>query len=549
MKRKIFLSIFFTAFIGVLLSVLFVSCVFYANYDGDLRKHVRDEAVFVSSALDMAAAEKTGSYLEEVGKESINRVTLISTEGTILYDNYAKADEMENHLSRPEVSEALESGTGEATRLSDTLGQQTYYYAVRLDDGDVLRISFTTKSVFGIMGNVLVWVVFISAFILIITVLIATVLTNKIINPINRLDLNEPLLNDTYDELSPLLGRMEKQNEEISRQMSAMDEQRREFDFVTGNMSEGIVIFGKNGAVLFANESAKRIFGAQEVHSYLQLCRDKAYVEAVESAIKGTSCGAGITVGDRLYSLSLSPVKADIKSYAAVMFIIDVTEKEDSEKMRREFTANVSHELKTPLTSIMGYAEIIGNGIADEKDIPRFTEQIRSEAARLLVLIEDIIKLSRLDEDDLRQQFEPTDLDAICRNVGSDLAAKAKSAGIDFSYDGSPCVITGFPSVLHEMVFNLCDNAIAYNKRGGSVKLTLADNVITVADTGIGIAEDDKERIFERFYRVDKSHSKATGGTGLGLSIVKHGALIHNARIELESELGRGTEIRLVFPL
>lgn len=376
----------------------------------------------------------------------------------------------------------------------------------------------------------------------------AFALTYSIVKPISKIDPNAPLSKKVYEELIPLLSQMAEQNAKISSQIRSLSDQKLELDTITENMSEGLVIFNEKGDVLSANESAKAIFGMEKTDcTYLELCGDRDYLRVVESALKGVTKTGQMTSGEKVYALSATSVKTNFNAYAAALFIMDVTQREQSDRLRREFSANVSHELKTPLTSIMGYAEIIGNGIAKPEDVPKFTKQIRDEAARLLALIEDIIRLSRLDEADLKAEFKPVDLAELCRTVADQLADKAKAAGVTINCVVKDSIIEGFQPVLYEMIYNLCDNAIAYNKKGGSVTLSANHRLLIVKDTGIGIAPENQERVFERFYRVDKSHSKETGGTGLGLSIVKHGAMLHNGEITLESRLGEGTEISVYF--
>ncbi|MFA7673979.1 MAG: ATP-binding protein [Clostridia bacterium] len=552
MKRKIFWSILFASVIIMLLTASAIIAIMYGNTANEVKNEVKAETMYIAQALE--ALDNSGvaihDYIISVGNESINRITLISSDGFVMYDNYAWVENLDNHLSRPEVISALETGSGENTRLSDTLGEKTYYYAVKLENGNILRVAVTTKSILGLMRNFVVWFILISICVLIVAIMAAWLLTDTIIKPINRLDPNDPLSNDTYSELSPLLSRMEKQKNEISRQFNEMNEKQKEFDFITGGMSEGLVIFGNNGSVLSANKSAKKILGG-DGRFYTELCRDIHYLKVIDDSLHGKPAVTKMIKDNLVYQLSANPVEGRSKSYASVLFIVDITEREKAEKMRREFSANVSHELKTPLTSIMGYAEIISNGIAKKSDIPQFARQIHSEAERLLSVIEDIIKLSRLDEQDLKQEFTNVELSALCRSIITQLTEKASQSGITMTFTGDPVEISGFRPVLHEMIFNLCDNAINYNKPNGEVAVTLVrlDNTvsISVSDTGIGIAPEHQKRVFERFYRVDKSHSKETGGTGLGLSIVKHGAMLHDAEIILESKPDSGTTITLNF--
>ncbi len=549
MKKRVFLSIFFAAFLTLAITAALAVGLLYYNSSKSIRKELAAEAFYIGKAYESSA--NSIGYISEIGKGGANRITIVSPDGTVIYDNYASPEKMENHLSRPEISSAIANGKGESTRLSDTLGSKNYYYAVRLENGGVLRVSAAAKSLFGEIRDSVSWVIAILVFTLLIAVFIARLLTQAIISPINSLNLDAPLSNKEYEELSPLLLRMDKQNQRIKRQLEELSSKKKELEYITDSMSEAMVIFGRSGAVLSCNRSARRLFDIYEGASYLRLSRDIGYIGAVEKALGGTPETVTMNISGRIYQLSVSPVQIEHEDYAAVLFAMDITEKEENEKMRREFSANVSHELKTPLTSIMGYAEIIQNGIARAGDIPNFAGRIRSEASRLLNLIEDIMKLSMLDEKTLNNEFAGVDLLSLAESVCDELTLKAKERNVTISVDGTNVSVRGISSTLHEMLFNLCDNAISYNKAGGSVRVSVAKEVgravLTVSDTGVGIAPEHQERIFERFYRVDKSHSKETGGTGLGLSIVKHGAKLHGAEIRLESRVGEGTKISLIF--
>ena len=550
MKNRIFFSIFSGSLIALILCLVCVTGVMYNAMTAELREEIRNEAAIVSTTLDSLEDENAQEYIKKAGQISDNRITLISSDGTVLYDNCSKVSEMGNHLDRPEIAEAMDKGTGTALRASDTLGEHTYYCAVRLKKGGVIRIANTTKSVLGLLSHLTLWLILIGVLIFVISLLMAGILTRSIIRPINELDLDAPGENLTYDELAPLLSRMDKQNEKINAQIERLSEQKSELSCITGNMSEGLVIFGSGGTILSANAAAQRILGNNASGSYTRLCRDIEYLEAVETALRGDCKSTLLEKNGRIYSLTASPV-AETKKYSAVLFIVDVTDRENAEKMRREFSANVSHELKTPLTSIMGAAEIIEKGIVKKEDIPHFAGNIHSEAVRLLALIEDIIKISRLDEGGLSQEFEEVFLDDICKSVLSELSEKAQKQGISFESSLDRVSVWGVKPVLHEMVYNLCDNGIAYNNKGGKVELNLEKTpsgcILKVSDNGIGIPPEHQARIFERFYRVDKSHSKETGGTGLGLSIVKHGAALHGGVISLQSETGKGTVISIEF--
>jgi two-component system phosphate regulon sensor histidine kinase PhoR len=548
MKKRIFWSIIFSSLLTIILTTSLIITALYSDFTSERKLELATECSFAATALGKTDI----GYLTAIGRKSSDRITLIGSDGTVLYDSFADAKTLDNHLDRPEIYEAMKNGSGEATRLSDTIGEQTYYYALRLDDGNILRISTTTRSIFGIINNAAAVILLIVLLAVICAAFTALILTKAIVTPINKLDLDTPLSNNTYDELSSLLLRMDKQNKKIAEQIGELNAKQNELNAITESMSEALVIFGGNKHILFANKSAYNLFGNNNAKNigYLEFCRDVSYTRTVEAAFEGRSAGDKISKNGRIYQLSVNPVLGN-KAYAAVLFAVDITEKEQSEKMRREFSANVSHELKTPLTSISGCAEIMQNGIAKEEDYPRFIGQIYTESKRLITLIDDIIKLSRLDEDGLKKEFEPVDLYSLSEKVISSLKSKAEAAGIGLSLEGESHLINGINGTLYEMVYNLCDNAITYNKTGGTVTVNVSASdgsvVLSVRDTGIGIAPEHQARIFERFYRVDKSRSKETGGTGLGLSIVKHGAILHNAAIKLESEKGKGTTISIIF--
>lgn len=552
MTKRVFQSIFLCAAVTLILTAVFTTLFQYRTARENLQTQIEEEATYISEAFDTVESGARASLFDRIGKISQNRITWISENGEVLYDNRADADNMDNHLSRPEVSEAASDGTGESERDSATRKTETLYYALRLSDGSLLRIAAESASLWGILGDTYSPLLLIAAVVLLLAGFIAFVLTRAIVRPFNTLDLKHPLENKTYDELSPLLRRLDKQNQESHEQVRLLTARQEEFDLITSGMQEGLVIFSKDGTVLSANAAARAILSGETGGSYLQLCREKHYLSVVESALAGKAKTKKMKQGGRVYTLTATPVQNSLAGNAAVLFIVDITDSELSEKMRREFSANVSHELKTPLTSILGYTEIIGNGLAEESDIPKFADRIHKEAARLLTLIEDIIKLSQLDEDELRAEFVPVELSELCQNVLQELSQKAEKAGVTLHFSGSEQTVSGFEPSLYEMIYNLCDNAIAYNKPGGSVNVSLEktpENKIrlSVRDTGIGIAEEHLGRVFERFYRVDKSHSKETGGTGLGLSIVKHAALMHDAELSIESTPQVGTTIQILF--
>lgn len=551
MRKRVFGSIFLTAIVTLLLTAGLFLLVVHAGLTRDLRSRLAREGGYIAAAV---STDRDLEKIKALGTLCADRITLVKKDGTVLYDNGTPAAEMENHGTRPEIRRAAETGVGEDIRLSETLETQTYYYALRLANGDILRIAATADSAFGALAGASPWIVLVVLLALLVAALLASRLTHVFLAPIVSLDLHDPLKNEAYDELSPLLHRIDRQNRRISIQMDELRRRQAEFDDITARMDEGLVLFSSSGDILFSNNVIHQLFPQDKATgNYLTLCRDAAYVEAVEQALRGGSAHTRMEKNGRIWSLAASSVAEDGAGHAAVLLIVDVTEREQAEQQRQEFTANVSHELKTPLTSIMGYAEIIEAGIAKPADVVPFAGKIRTEAQRLLSLIEDIIRLSQLDAGGEEIPFEPIELQPLCCTVRSRLQSKADRLGLKIECAGENATVSGQRRTLEQMVFNLADNALAYNRPNGSVTIetgTDSDGApfVRVSDTGIGIAPADQKRVFERFYRVDKSHSKMTGGTGLGLSIVKHGAALHGAALTLDSTLNVGTRITLTFP-
>lgn len=540
------------AVVTILLSSLLVTVAYYGTSNSQMKAEVREEARFIQGAVELSGQ----GYLDTV-EGTPNRITLIDTDGTVLFDNQADPASMENHADRKEVQRASTTGAGEATRMSDTLAEQTFYYAVKLENGQILRVACDTDSVFAAVLAVLPWIISAALVVTIFTVLFSNFLTKKIVAPINQLDLNAPADDGVYDELAPLLSKINRQNEVIAQQMKSLREKQEEFTSITENMSEGFLVLDRNTDILSYNTSALRLLGADaapaENHgSALALNRSAGFRSAVDAALSGSRSEQLVRQGGRCCQVMANPVFRDGEVEGAVVVILDITEREERENLRREFTANVSHELKTPLTSISGFAEIIQNGIVKPQDIPRFAGNIYVESQRLISLVDDILNLSRLDEEDVQLEREDFDLTALARDVADRLKDSAKKNGVVISVQGNKTMVNGVKSIVDEMVYNLVDNGVKYNKKNGRVTVTAETlpegPTITVTDTGIGIPQGDVDRVFERFYRVDKSHSKEIGGTGLGLSIVKHGAAFHNAKVSLESVEGKGTTVRLTFP-
>ncbi|QIB70616.1 PAS domain S-box protein [Aminipila butyrica] len=553
MRTTIFKNFFFLSAAAILVTTLLISVVMYKGFYRDMRVEVEQEAKYIGAAVDLNGA----SYLQTIEDIRGDRVTLIASDGTVVFDNRQKPSLMENHLDRPEVAAALTQGSSEGVRMSETLGQQTFYHAIKLADGSILRVANTTSNVYTVAAINLVYVALICLVMLILIWLLAKGQTEAIVAPINRLDLENPLSNQVYDEFSPLLRKLEQQNRLIQETYNTLKRERDEFQSITQNMNEGLIVLNGQGEMLLVNKRAGAIFGKAATGHYLTLNRSAEFREVAEKALQGTPAESQLSQGGRIYHLLAAPSAAgqgsDGQPEGAVVLALDVTEKEETDHLRREFSGNVSHELKTPLTSILGYAEIMKAGIVPQADMPDFAAKIYSEAKRMIALVEDILKLSKLDEGLGEEAHGPVDLQEVCKGVMNRLEAAAEAAQVSLEFDGTegsqPVYVMGSLPMLDELVFNLCENAIKYNKRPGQVKVTLTAEPVclTVADTGIGIAREHQERVFERFYRVDKSHSKMTGGTGLGLSIVKHVVKRHGAALELESQQGKGTTIRVCF--
>ncbi len=483
------------------------------------------------------------------------RITRISADGTVLYDSVIDKTYAENHLTREEIQSALNSGYGESSRFSSTTNRRSLYAAKKLSDGTILRLSTPQNSITVVLFDTLkpICIIFLAAIIL--SMILASHLAKKIVQPLNKLDLDNPLSNKDYAELSPLFRRLDLQQRELSRQEGQLKRKENEFDAVTANMDEGLILLNDSGIILSINPAAKKIL---EVDHYcagknlFEVNSSPELQELLSKAMSGSDCETTLPLSAGNYQFNASPVISDDHISGAVILMFNVTEKENAKQMRREFTANVSHELKTPLHSISGYAELMQNGLVKPQDIYSFSGKIYSEARRMIRLVDDIIKLSRLDEGLNETQCETVDLYTVSNEVILNLQPAAELANITLSCTGENVQISGFPQHIRGIVFNLCDNAVKYNRHGGSVEIIISSTentaTVTVKDTGIGIPPEHHNRIFERFYSVDRSHSKEIGGTGLGLSIVKHAAKLHNAKVELSSIVDKGTTISVSFP-
>ena len=549
MTKKIFQSILLVAGCVLLASLLIIMGFLYDYFGGVEENQLRDELSLAAAAVEDGGTD----YLSQLTADRC-RLTWIAADGSVLYDTKTDAESLENHASRAEVSQALATGTGESTRYSSTLMEKTMYYAQRLADGTVLRISISRATVGMIAVGMIQPLLIVLIVALIFSGLLARRLSRRIVDPLNSLDLEHPLDNDAYEELSPLLKRIHRQHVEIQTQLRELHERTDEFTQITGSMREGLVLLDEHGSILSINAAAQALFGADAQcvgRDFLTIERSHELSAAIQAAVADGHSEVRAERAGRVYQFDISRITSDGKFLGTVILAFDITEQEFAERNRREFTANVSHELKTPLQGIIGSAELIENGMVKPDDLPRFVGHIHDEAARLVTLIDDIIRLSQLDEG-TAMPAEPVDLLAVSQVAAENLHDAAAARGVTVGVTGQPAVIPGVRRLIYEIVYNLCDNAIKYNRDGGRVDVTVAADAdgssITVADTGIGIAPEHQGRVFERFYRVDKSHSKASGGTGLGLSIVKHAVQYHHGRIELESTPGTGTTIRVVFP-
>ena len=548
MTSKIFKSILSAAIAVVMASLIIIISVMYSYFGNVQEAQLKDEL-----SLAAEATEQLGeTYLNKLNSD-LYRLTWVKRDGTVIFDSHADAKAMENHGGREEISEALTLGAGSSTRRSSTLTEQTIYEAVRLKDGSVLRISVSRATALYLVLGMIQPIAVVLVIAIAISAWLANRMAKRVVEPLNRLNLENPMENEAYEELSPLLHRIHAQQAEINSQMRILKQKQSEFEQITGNMKEALVLLDHSGKILSINPAAKTLFGAEGVcvgEDFLIIDRKHSMREALERTNEYGRAEFRDKQNGREYQFDLSRIDSDDKKQGTVILAFDITEKADAEKHRREFTANVSHELKTPLQSIIGSAELMENGIVKEEDVPRFVGHIRKEASRLVCLIDDIIRLSQLDEE-AEMPREEVSLKALSEEVCENLSDAAKAKQISFEVTGDTGVVFGVRRLLYEVIYNLSDNAIKYNRHAGSVKVNVSQKngevILTVSDTGIGIPPEHHEKIFERFYRVDKSHSKQSGGTGLGLSIVKHAVKYHNGKITLTSEKDRGTEITVRF--
>ena len=548
MTKKIFRSIIAVAMV-VLLAGLFIASTFLYDYFNKSQvSQLKEELSLVATNVDKVGIEYFDNF-----NSPVFRFTLIDADGGVLYDSQATAEDMENHLEREEIAEALESGHGSSARYSSTLTERTFYEATRLESGKVLRISVSQVTVGALILGMLPAICAIVLISIVVALLLSHKMAKSIVKPLNELDLESPAENETYEELAPILTKLNKQHKQITRQMQELRQKSDEFEQITASMNEGLVLLDKKGMILSINAAAKKLFGADEMaigRDFLTLDRSADMSRAIEKALDGKKAELREERNGSEYQFIINHTESDGKMIGVVILCFDITETAFAERTRKEFTANVSHELKTPLQSIIGSAELLENGLVKPEDTKRFVGNIKNEATRLVSLINDIIRLSQLDEDS-ETATESVDLYDIANEVIEVLIVSASKKQVKLRLNGESCVMNGIRRYLYEIVYNLCDNAIRYNKDGGKVMIDLKNKdgniVLSVSDTGIGIPAEHQNRIFERFYRVDKSHSKETGGTGLGLSIVKHAVAYHGGTIKLESKLGEGTTITVEF--
>lgn len=549
MTGKIWRSVFFTSVLILLLSFAFMTAILYPFFEGQIVKELKSEANYAAYSV---AQDEAGFFKNFNDRD--RRVTLIAPDGKVLNDTAEDAEKLDNHRDRKEVQQALLSGDGTSIRYSDTLTEKTVYYAKRLENGNILRVSTRQYTIVTILLSLVHPLLAVLILALLLSFLLSSRVAKSFIRPINNLDLDHPENNDVYQELSPLLRKIAMQKKTITKQLEDAGQKQKEFHLLTENMHEGFLVIDHERSLLSYNSAALRLLGADGAQhtNVLTLNRTQEFREVVDSVLNGERMECSMQRGDLTYQLIGNPVTENHKVIGGIIIIFDITESAKRETLRREFTANVSHELKTPLTSISGFAELMKRGDTPPDLVVDFSNSIYDESQRLIHLVSDIIKISQLDENCIEYTNEDIDLYRLSDEVLKRLKSEAEKKQITLSLCGEPATVHGAGKILDEMIFNLCDNALKYNRPGGSVTVQVTNTdghaVLTVTDTGIGIPAAEQSRVFERFYRVDKARSKSIGGTGLGLSIVKHGAIYHNAEIKLKSTLGQGTCITISFP-
>lgn len=554
LKNKIFRNMFLLAIIMIFISVGIATGILYKNTEKQIVKNNKATMEYMQLFLNTHGV----SEISNLKVSDNQRITLISPSGEVLYDNHADNQTMENHLDRPEVEQAVKYGTGSDKRVSSTIDETSYYYAVKLEDGNVLRVATTAKNIYSMLKQLIPVILLLSLLDVVIAVLVANYQTKKIVEPINSLEINGLEDVEVYDELSPFVTKIRHQTKLIEEQMEDLKAKKIEFETITENMSEGLLVLGKDGRIISYNKSAMELLGVdkitEDLSNILMFTRNKEFVKYVEASLKGKKKNGMIKLASKCCQVIANPIVYEGNLNGSVVLILDVTEQEMRESMRREFSANVSHELKTPLTAISGYAEIMKTGIVKNEDMVQFSDIIYSEAARLINLVNDIMEISKLDEDKIPLEASEFDLTKLVKQTVERLSKEAAKKEVTIHLDAKDSYeIYSVKQLADEMLFNVIENAIKYNKRDGDVRISLdsADNkvIVKVEDSGIGISKEDINRVCERFYRVDKSHSREIGGTGLGLSIVKHAASCTNTRFDLQSVEGKGTCVTFEFPM
>lgn len=550
MTKRIFRSILIVAAAILIACLVIIMGVLYEYFTG-----LSETQIQTLTSLIAQAIENEGETFFDGLDAGTYRITWIDPDGTVLYDTESDAADMGSHADREEFIEATNNGTGQSSRYSATLTERMFYYAEKLSDGSVVRVASSQNTILSLVLGMLQPLLILLAIAIILSAMLASRLAKRIVKPLNELNLDTPLENDAYEELSPLLTRIERQHRQIASQMDELRRKQEEWDAIAGSMNEGIVLLSTKGAVISINKSAMRLFDTSREcigKDFLTVCRRLDIQELLDKSAKGEKTEIVVMLNGRQYQANASPVRSGGEAQGAALLFFDVTDKARAEQMRHEFTANVSHELKTPLHTISGSAEIMKNGLVEPEDMPRFIDRIYTEAQRMITLVDDIIRLSRLDEGVGDAPREPISLKALADDAAKRLTPQAEAKQVTLTVSGDDGKMSGITPLVAELVYNLCDNAIKYNRNGGSVDIKIEETsdkaILTVSDTGIGIPAESQDRVFERFYRVDKSHSKEIGGTGLGLSIVKHVARMHGAGLELDSEPGRGTTIIVGFP-
>ncbi len=555
MTKRIFRAVLGISLLVCLIGMVTVFAWLYHYFDFQLTKELKNEAEYLAVSL-----ETYGQDVLQNLSENSERVTLIQPDGTVVFDNYFDLDKLDNHAQREEIRQAMENGYATAVRKSDTFQKQTVYYAMKLANGDILRVSSTQYTVAAVLTGMIqpfLWILF---SVLMLTGLLASRISHRIVEPLNRLDLENPEKNEAYDELAPLLTKISWQQKTIRNQLEQAKQKQEEFQMITDNMKEGLLLTDYRGDILSINTSALNLMGispelqifvANSKENVLMLNHSDVFRKVIDGVLEGKHQEAILEINGGYCQMTANPVMREDRLEGSVLLFIDITEQYQNEVLRREFTANVSHELKTPLTSISGFAEIMKDGFVRPEDVPQFAGKIFSESQRLIDLVGDIIKISQLDEDMLPYEKEDVDLYQLSQEIAERLKERAEHNRITLHITGQPTVVKTVRQIADEVIYNLCDNAIKYNRPDGTVDIFIEQEkeeiVLRVKDSGIGIPAADQRRVFERFYRVDKSHSKQIGGTGLGLSIVKHGAAYLGVKIGLESVVGKGSTFSLTW--